>query len=102
MARKRWIQCRETGKLIPADEWYRREEIDAPMVMGDIQPYRSVVDGSVIASRSAHRAHLRQHGLTEVGNEKIEHKPRQPRYNSDEVKRELWKAIDAHGGKVRV
>ena len=42
---------------------------DAPMVMGDIQPYRSMITGEMITSRSQHREHLRQHGCTEIGNE---------------------------------
>lgn len=41
----------------------------APAVMDDIQPYRSMADGTWITSRSQHRAHLRQHGLIEIGNE---------------------------------
>ena len=41
----------------------------APMVMPDIDPYRSVIDGSLITSRSRHREHLRDHGCIEVGNE---------------------------------
>lgn len=45
--------------------------IVAPMVSDDIQPYRSMCDGSMITSRSQHRAHLRQHGVIEVGNEKL-------------------------------
>lgn len=39
-------------------------------VMGDIAPYKSMIDGSVISSRSTHRAHLRAHGCIEIGNEK--------------------------------
>jgi len=39
------------------------------MVMGDIQPYRSMVTGEMITSRSAHREHLKAHRLVEVGNE---------------------------------
>ncbi len=45
------------------------------MVMGDIQPYRSMIDGSMIESRSKHRAHLKQHGCIEVGNETKHLKP---------------------------
>jgi len=45
--------------------------IVAPMVADDIQPYRSMCDGTMITSRSQHRAHLKQHGVVEVGNEKI-------------------------------
>jgi hypothetical protein len=43
----------------------------ASMVAPDIQPYRSMCDGTMITSRSQHRAHLRQHGVIEIGNEKI-------------------------------
>jgi hypothetical protein len=45
--------------------------IVAPMVAADIQPYRSMCDGSMITSRSQHREHLRRHGVVEVGNEKL-------------------------------
>lgn len=41
----------------------------APMVMGDIQPYISQIDGSLIESRSKHRAHLKAHNCIEIGNE---------------------------------
>lgn len=40
-----------------------------PMVVSDIQPYVSMVDGSLITSRSKHREHLRAHGCQEVGND---------------------------------
>jgi len=56
-------------ELIPADQYYRRTEVNAPMVMPDIQPYQSMIDGSIIASRSVHRAHLKQHNCFEIGNE---------------------------------
>lgn len=42
---------------------------DAPMVMPDIKPYRSMIDGSLITSRSRHREHLKAHGYQEVGND---------------------------------
>src|SRR5215203_1258072 len=45
--------------------------IVAPLVAADIAPHRSMCDGSWITSRSQHRAHLKQHGVIEVGNEKI-------------------------------
>jgi len=44
-------------------------EVNAPTVIGDIQPYQSQIDGSWITSRSQHRAHLQQHGCREVGND---------------------------------
>jgi hypothetical protein len=38
-------------------------------VIPDIQPYKSMIDGRMITSRSEHRAHLRANGCIEVGNE---------------------------------
>lgn len=52
------------------------QQISAPQVIADIAPYRSVIDGSIISSRSTHRTHLKQHGCVEVGNERL--KPRKP------------------------
>lgn len=48
------------------------ETSDAPMVMRDIGEYQSMIDGTVITSRSVHREHLKRHGCIEVGNEKME------------------------------
>lgn len=67
--RQRYIQDPITYKLIPAEEYYSSGDINAPMVMGDIQPYQSMATGEMITSRSRHREHLKQHGLIEVGNE---------------------------------
>lgn len=58
------------GELVKAtDEYLCPQENSAPLVMPDIQPYRSQIDGSMITSRSQHRSHLRQHGCIEIGNE---------------------------------
>ena len=56
-ARKAWAEKQNAPKR------------QAAMVMGDIQPYISQIDGSVINSRSIHRTHLRDHGCIEIGNE---------------------------------
>jgi hypothetical protein len=55
--------------MIPKDEYHEIVHAAAPMVMGDIQPYKSMATGELINSRSKHREHLKQHGLVEVGNE---------------------------------
>lgn len=44
----------------------------APMIIGDIVPYRSPLDGSIIHSRSQHRRHMCQHGVVEAGNERLD------------------------------
>jgi hypothetical protein len=72
--RKRYIQDRFSGEMIDADE-YVRHDPDAPLVMKDIAPYKSMIDGSEITSRSKHREHLRQHDCIEVGNEVKHLKP---------------------------
>lgn len=70
--RRRWIQDPVTNKFIPEEEYVRPGTGQAPMVMNDIKPYRNMVDGRMIGSRSHHRRFLREHGLIEVGNERME------------------------------
>ena len=60
--RQRYIQDPKTLRLIPAEE-YRRNEALAHEIMPDIEPFRSMVDGSVIRTRPQLRAHMRQHGV---------------------------------------
>lgn len=65
-----------------------KKHYDSPMVMPDIQPYKSMIDGSMITSRSVHRDHLRQHNCIEVGNEKMETKLPPPKDTRREVMRQ--------------
>ena len=78
---------------------------EPPMVMGDIQPYRSTIDGSEITSRNKHRRHLREHGCVEIGTESLESATRQVESNRKgvvrkEVKQAVINAYDkvASGG----
>ena len=66
--KKQYVQI--NGELIEKIDYYA--DPLAPIVMPDIQPYQSMADGSMITSRSQHRAHLRQHNCIEIGNEKME------------------------------
>lgn len=45
------------------------------LIMGDITPYKSMLTGEEISSRSKHREHLRAHGAVEVGNDSSLSKP---------------------------
>lgn len=56
------------GELVPAAD-YQPEPMH--YVIPDIPGYKSMVDGTWIGSRSTHRAHIRQHGVIEIGNEKF-------------------------------
>lgn len=45
-------------------------------VMPDIEPFVSPIDNSVIGGRRQKREHMKAHGVIDVGNEKLEPKPR--------------------------
>lgn len=53
-------------------------------LVNDIEPYQSMIDGTMITSRSQHRAHLKEHGATELGNELayMERRDKEVRYNA--------------------
>lgn len=63
-------------------------------VMGDIQPYKSMVTGEMIMSRSQHRKHLIQHKVIEVGNEKMVE--RKPEVKMPDLKAELARQLYRH------
>ncbi len=73
---KRYIQDPQTGKLIPRDEYQLESRKTSWQVLPDIQPYISQIDGHIVPSRNAHRAHLRINGCVEVGNESQRSRPR--------------------------
>lgn len=68
--RRRYIQDPKSLQLIPVEDW-RAPASAGIQIIPDIEPYQSMIDGSIISSRSQHRAHLRDHGMIEVGNEKL-------------------------------
>lgn len=72
--RESYVWDRERRELVPAGEYYARKYAGverSAMLIRDIQPYRSIVDGSVVSGRRQHKDHLRAHGCVEVGNEKV-------------------------------
>ena len=92
--RKRYIQI--NGELIEAEKVSR--DPAAPMIMPDIQPYRSMIDGSMITSRSEHRMHLKQHGCVEVGNDSSLQKTSKPQLQSppglkEEIARQVYSKL---------
>ena len=77
MTRRRYVQL--NGELVEVGKDYVPEpRAEVPHVIGDIAPYRSMIDGRMITSRSHHREHLRQHGCIEVGNDSSLQKSRGP------------------------
>ena len=61
--RQKFIQ--KNGRLVKVMPKSRK----AHEVMRDIKPYKSMITGEIISSRSKHRQHLKDHGCIEVGNE---------------------------------
>lgn len=51
--------------------------VTAPYVAADMQPYKSMITGEMITSRSQHRAHLKAHNCIEIGNETKYLKPKE-------------------------
>jgi len=91
--RRRYIQHPETLELIPAEEYISPVEVNAPMIMPDIQPYKSMATGEMIGGRRQHREHLKQHGLVEVGNERPKPVKRGP---DPTIKRDIIEAVQRH------
>lgn len=98
MARQRWIQDPVTNQLIPADQWRGPSTSSASYIIPDIQPYKSMITGEMITSRSHHREHLRQHNVQEIGNEidyaiktaRTEYKP-----DREHIRRQLAEVMTA-------
>ena len=65
----------QDGELVWVREELDKHTKQGHHIMLDIQPYKSMVDGSMITSRSKHREHLRQHNCIEVGNETMQNTP---------------------------
>lgn len=95
MARQRYIQDKKTLELIPIEE-YQRTGPSGPMVIGDIQPYRSMITGEMIHGRRQHREHLRQHGCIEVGNEKLSPRKEAP-LDRNAIRKAAYDALQRHG-----
>lgn len=83
MSRYRAVYDRH-GKLAEYEDdelvWVRggapEKASNGPQVVRDLEPYRSMIDGSVIDGRKRHRDHLRAHGCIEVGNDTTHMQPR--------------------------
>lgn len=77
-------------------QWAAKQEMhrNPPKVhhfIPDIAGYKSMATGEYIGSRSAHRAHLKQHGLIELGNEKLtQSKPK----SDPTIKRDVINAVN--------
>ena len=60
--RRSWVQDPVTGKLIPKEEYYEAGR-ELHSVVGEIEPFVSHVDGTVIRSRKDLREHNARNGV---------------------------------------
>ena len=64
-------------------------------VIPDVQPFVSMIDGSVINSRSRYREQLKQHGCVEVGNDSSVMNPRpKPLQSPPGLKEAIIRAVN--------
>lgn len=101
-----WIQDPKTGELIPKEEFVRHA---GHTVMGDIEPFVSPIDGTIISSRSKLREHNKRHGVTNIRDygdswfqRKAQERTAELESRSDRCRREriqtICDAIEKHGG----
>ena len=94
MTRKRWIY--HNGVAYDRDTYTPEPTATSYQVLGDITPYRSMIDGSEITSRSRHREHLKAHGMVEVGNDSSLYKPPKPIESPPGLKETIIRAVNDH------
>ena len=62
--RRRYIQDRKTGKLVPAEEYFRQHQLHH--IQEDIKPFVSHVDGTLITSRKELREHNKRNNVVQA------------------------------------
>jgi hypothetical protein len=68
---------------------------EGPIIIDDITPYRSMITGEMITSRSQHREHLRLHGCVEIGDQVHHLQSKRPDFESATRKELIRAQIDA-------
>ena len=59
-------------------------------VIPDIQPYKSMIDGQMVTSRSEHRRHLKANNCIEVGNDDPSKHIRREKPDNSRLERLKW------------
>ena len=90
--RHRFVQI--NGELVEVGSDWTPEPRHDYHVMPDIKPYRSMIDGKEITSRSRHREHLRAHGCVEVGNDSSLWRKPKPLGSPPGLKEKIIRAVN--------
>ena len=72
---------------------YQRSELSAPMIIKDeMGAVQSQLTGKIYDSKSGLRKEYKAHGVTEIGNEKIQpHTPKRPQISKEEIGQAIQK-----------
>lgn len=91
----RMIYVFRDGKIVPKDEAgpHPLAGKRSVYVMSDIEPFVSVVDGSIIGSRTDRREHNRRNGVIDVGDDPAVLRPR-PAYEPKGVGEHIARAME--------
>lgn len=91
--RKRYVQMPNGDLVEVAPDWTPEPQADVH-IMPDIKPYKSMIDGREITSRSRHREHLREHGCVEVGNDSSLTRKPKPIESPPGLKEKIIRAVN--------
>lgn len=97
--KRRFVQIE--GELVEVGRDYSQEPRSEYHIMGDIEPYMSMITGEQITSRSHHRAHLKQHGYIEVGNDSSLYRKPQPIKSPPGLKETVIRVVNEFEEKQR-
>ena len=61
-----WVQDPDTGEFVPKAEYYRnKSQSGTPMILGNMEAFKSPIDGRMISDRGQLRKHNQEHGVTD-------------------------------------
>ena len=92
--RRRFIYPGNGQEPFEVGEDYTPEPLSTYHIVADIEPYRSMADGSIVSSRSHHREMLRRNNAVEIGNDSSLYKPRQPIKSPPGLKEQVIRAVE--------
>lgn len=90
MSREVYVYDPVSNSVVPRWQLTRDEQSPGLTIVSDIVPYKSMVNGQMITSRSHHRNHLKQYDMIEVGNEKLTPQAPKPLRGVKEAASRIW------------
>ena len=104
LKRNRKMTYRINGELVTKEEWDASPKVGItagkPSMVHVVQPFVSPIDSKVISSGAGLKAHEREHGVIQVGNEYVQlikdkkEDARERKFDADRARqyRECWRS----------